>query len=512
MVNLEKRLVNFLLVEDNDLDAERVDRMLQKISMCNPIFRVKDGESALEYLYENKEDLENESLVILLDINLPKMDGIEFLSIIRADQKLKDLPVFILTSSGNDKDIKNAFNNKIQGYILKPIDRMQLLEVMSSISFCWALTKDGKQGTLDSNFNILSEKINMLIVDDSSIDREKIINLINKNKEYHFNFYEASTIEKGFNIINNNKINIIILDHVLPDGSSKMFLEKMLADGIWLPVIVCTGYGEERVVLDALHYGALDYLNKESLNSEVLHEVVLNSLIIFKNQLKTKEMIEELKNFSGSIAHDLQNPLHTLMGFANLLKNEELSEGAIKLLNKVIKSSERMSSFIDDLLLYSTIDSSKESKAVVNLNILIKEICEVHAFELEELNGTIEVGELPNITGINVRIRQLFQNLIGNSIKYRKSDVPIFIKINSKEIDTNLFEIIIEDNGVGFEQMYAKEIFKPLKRLHNDERFSGSGIGLATCKRIVQQINGDIEAYSEVGVGTKIILTLKLLI
>ena len=130
--------------------------------------------------------------------------------------------------------------------------------------------------------------------------------------------------------------------------------------------------------------------------------------------------------------------------------------------------------------------------------------------QIEETAGSIQIGRLPEIKADKIQMRQLFQNLISNGLKYRKPDTApkIFIKYSANNNGDGFHKISIEDNGIGFEQKYGVKIFEPFQRLHSDSNISGTGMGLYICKKIVTRHNGTISAESDLTEGTKITISL----
>ncbi|MDO8965607.1 ATP-binding protein, partial [Algoriphagus sp.] len=144
----------------------------------------------------------------------------------------------------------------------------------------------------------------------------------------------------------------------------------------------------------------------------------------------------------------------------------------------------------------------------INTDQLIKEVLKFKSAIIGESNAEVILGDLPDITGIRTPIQILFQNLIGNSLKYKNSDTIPVIKISGK-VKKDFLEFCIEDNGIGIEADYLDHVFGILNRLHPKEKYPGTGMGLATCRKIVTQHGGIIWAESEIGIGSKFLFTLK---
>ena len=167
-----------------------------------------------------------------------------------------------------------------------------------------------------------------------------------------------------------------------------------------------------------------------------------------------------------------------------------------------------MSELVDGLLEFSQI--TKDAKPFESLNIkeTIQRAIDNLEVSINETKGIIHIGDLPTVKGEPLLLLQLFQNLIANALKFQRSEEPPVIKIYGQSTNNNFCEIFVEDNGIGFDEKYAENFFLPLERLVSKDEYEGSGIGLATCKKIVAHHKGTITCRSQPGKGTKFILSL----
>ena len=183
-----------------------------------------------------------------------------------------------------------------------------------------------------------------------------------------------------------------------------------------------------------------------------------------------------------------------------------IDEEMYRNLEKIVRASERMQSLINDLLRFSRQTTTNEDFTLLPLNELIQDVLTDMEIDIEKTSASVQVGNLPQIWAIPSQMRQLFQNLISNAIKFRKpDDVPV-IQVTADDQRTDRFRIIIQDNGIGFDPKYADEIFMVFKRLHSYHEFEGSGVGLSICKKIIDRHNGMIRAESKVGSGSRFII------
>jgi PAS domain S-box-containing protein len=222
----------------------------------------------------------------------------------------------------------------------------------------------------------------------------------------------------------------------------------------------------------------------------------------------------DLQDFIFVASHDLQEPLRKIESFGNFLREEAgpvLNSTTAGYLSRIQDAATRMSVLIDDLLQLTRITTKAKPFQTVNLSEIIKEVGSDLETKLKETGGKIEAGELPKLEADPTQMRQLFQNLISNALKYRKTNVPPLVKLEGEvDIRRNLCLVRVRDNGIGFDQKYAEKIFNIFQRLHGKEEYEGTGIGLAICKKVVERHGGTITAASQLGEGALFEITLPL--
>jgi PAS domain S-box-containing protein len=226
----------------------------------------------------------------------------------------------------------------------------------------------------------------------------------------------------------------------------------------------------------------------------------------------------ELEQFAYAASHDMKEPLRKIHLYSAYVKDNRsniLDERSKDYLDRSMAAVHRMNSLIEDLLAYSRTTSTAENFEEVNLQTVVNEVISEQKDELEQKGITIEIGKLPTINGIPFQWKQLIYNLVTNSVKYGHPDRVGYILIESKTVkaseirkfgkhaENSHYQITVSDNGVGFEQEYAEKIFEVFQRLNNPSGAKGSGIGLALCKKIVQNHKGFIVATGKPGEGAK---------
>jgi light-regulated signal transduction histidine kinase (bacteriophytochrome) len=218
----------------------------------------------------------------------------------------------------------------------------------------------------------------------------------------------------------------------------------------------------------------------------------------------------ELQEFAFVASHDLQEPLRKIQTFSDMARKRcasVLDDTAQQYLDRVSNSAERMRQLLNDLLQFSRVATRLEPFKKTNLEKLVREAAEVFEQQIKQTAAKIEIHDLPSIEVDPSQLLRLFQNLIGNALKFR-SDAAQVIKVYSECNERGTCDIFVEDNGIGFEQQYAEQIFKPFQRLHGRKEYEGTGMGLAICRKIAERHGGSIRAESEPGKGSKFIVRL----
>lgn len=217
-----------------------------------------------------------------------------------------------------------------------------------------------------------------------------------------------------------------------------------------------------------------------------------------------------LSRFAGMVAHDLKAPIRNMRRLAEFIVedyNDVLDEDGRDFLQKLQDAALRATHFIDKLYEYGSLNDHAQLE-VVDLNRVVKIACENLGAPLAETSAILEIDNLPKVWGFETQLVQLFQNIINNAIKYRDRDRHLIIKVYAVRLTSTEWQIWIDDNGIGIAPENFERVFNMLEKLHGNE-YEGAGIGLATCKWIVQNHQGTIGIESEIGRGSKFYITLK---
>ncbi len=256
---------------------------------------------------------------------------------------------------------------------------------------------------------------------------------------------------------------------------------------------------------------------QKTLEKAEMLEKLQQSLVEKNNGLEEAKLLLskknlELEQFAYATSHDLKSPLRTIISFSQLLnrhldQNSWKDEKTDKYMDLIMTGSNNMNSFITDLLDYASIGVGANALVETDLNEVIALAKESLLEPIQSTKTTIICDDLPRLKVVPIKINQLFQNLISNAIKFRKEDELLILKISAKKKPLK-WEFRIEDNGIGIKEDHLNSIFEPFKKLHSQDKYSGSGIGLSTCLKIVDMHGGEIWAESAFGEGTSFYFTI----
>jgi light-regulated signal transduction histidine kinase (bacteriophytochrome) len=237
---------------------------------------------------------------------------------------------------------------------------------------------------------------------------------------------------------------------------------------------------------------------------------------------KLERSNKELQDFASVASHDLQEPLRKIQAFSDRLRSRcaaALDEQGRDYVDRIQNAAGRMHTLINDLLTYARVATKARPFVTTDLVAITREVVSDLEARIEQVNGHVDVGELPNVDADPLQVRQLMQNLIGNSLKYNRPDVPPVVSIYSHHLIEGppgtrgapsgpYCQILVEDNGIGFDEIYSEKIFTIFQRLHGRTEYEGTGVGLAVCRKIVERHGGTITARSTPGKGSTFMITL----
>ena len=240
---------------------------------------------------------------------------------------------------------------------------------------------------------------------------------------------------------------------------------------------------------------------------------------LLENQRQLREHAERLEQsnsaldeFASIASHDLQEPLRKISSFGRMLEESygtALGEGGMLCVDRMLDAARRMQCLVEDLLDYSRLSSRAKPFTSVDLAPLIREVLSDLEVSIEGTGAEVRVEEMPAVRADPVQMRQLFQNLIGNALKFHKEGEKPLVTVGPAEADKGTWRIAVSDNGIGFDEKHIERIFSPFQRLHGrSSPYKGTGMGLAICKKIAERHGGSIMAKSTPGDGATFVVTL----
>jgi two-component system, sensor histidine kinase and response regulator len=372
------------------------------------------------------------------------------------------------------------------------------------------------------------QRLTVLLVEDNPGDARLIRESLTDLGGNAFDLETADRLTTALLRLSAGGIDAVLLDLALPDSKGTETFNKAKAQAPTVPIIVLTGLGDEALAIKMVQEGAQDYVTKMDLNGSVLSRAIryaierekseqqirrFNEDLEEKVRERTAELRaanEELEAFSASVSHDLRGPLHVIDGYAEMLEGM-LSPGmnpeAKKYLQRIHASIKDMANITEDLLRLSHLGRQQLNVQPTNLDEILKPILAASQTASQGRKIKWEIGNLPEVHCDRGLIKQVFTNLISNAVKYTLFREAAVIEVGQTTIGEETV-IFIRDNGAGFDMKRAEKLFGVFQRLHRQEEFEGTGVGLATVRRIVQRHGGRIWAEAEVGKGATFYFTL----
>ncbi len=366
----------------------------------------------------------------------------------------------------------------------------------------------------------MKETRRILIVDDSAEDRESYRRLLREDSTYEYEISETDSGEDGLARCTSGEPDCVLLDYHLPDLDGLEFLNELfgMESDSRTAVVMLTGVGNATVAVEAMKNGAQEYLVKGEFSQNEFQRAVDSA--IQKNELmmaldrqrgELARSNEELSQFAYAAAHDLQAPLRRTKAFCELLQanySGQFDEEGEEYLQFIVQCTNQMQELVSELLEYGRAGTSPRKPAAVRGTEAVDEAISNLAIQIEECNANVTHDDLPVVVADHIQLVQVFQNLLGNAIKYHGDRTPE-VKVSASQEGT-LARFAVQDNGIGIDPQYADQVFAVFRRLHSEDEYAGSGIGLATCRKIVQRHGGTIWFESQPGEGSTFFFTIPL--
>lgn len=515
-----------LIVDDRPENILPLQRILEMHGLETD--SAVSGEEAL------RKVLLNTYSVIILDVQMPEMDGFEVAEAISGYSKARDTPILFLSAVNKDKKfIARGYSSGGIDYLTKPVDPDILLLKVRTFIRLFDQQKELKEVQANLRKEIESRKQAQEQLAEMNAELQFVLKslpqiafMITSAGEIQFvNKHWAAYSEQSdiFPEVHPDDQDIFRqFVSQLPnkeDFRSEMRIKK-LDTGLFryfllnaIPIVK----GAETV----RWIGTLtDIQQQKSVNDELEETVKIRTKELLDKNEELETSNHELQQFAWVVSHDLKEPLRKIQTFNSLVRDKYVTENpeAISYLNRSINASSRMSQLITDLLDYSRL-SIQSPFVTTNINDIILGILAEYSEVIEENNVQIHLGNIPPIDVIPSQIRQVFQNLISNALKFLRSDITPILSIDSEIVEElsasaianpvgKFCRITIVDNGIGFNEKFLDRIFIIFQRLNNQKAYEGTGIGLAIAKKIVDKHNGLITAESRENEGSRFIVIL----
>lgn len=333
--------------------------------------------------------------------------------------------------------------------------------------------------------------LSILIADDDDGDRKQIRRAL-KQAGFDVVVTEASDGAEAIAACEGEEFDCAFVDYLMPGQTGLDSVARLHALRPHMPIVMVTGEGDEMIASEAIKRGAVDYVAKRMMTGESIARIVAGALERASLMRKVAQAREELESFARVLVHDLRAPLRTIKSFAGLV-DESIKAGDIDTIqedwSRVVGAAERMDHLIQSLHLYTQADAEAATERVAMTDVAEDTRSNLD-FVIRERGAQLRADPLPVVAGDRALLTQLLQNLIANGIKYCEAPTPeVHVGADRAE---SLWRLTVTDNGIGIPEEHRKVIFLPFKRLHAKGEFAGTGLGLATCRRIVERHGGEI--------------------
>lgn len=306
-------------------------------------------------------------------------------------------------------------------------------------------------------------------------------------------------------------LSLVLFDYFFTQPIFQFDFNHALPFSIMLLMILLTNRSTARIRRSAVELEDTVALRTSELaasNKQLSEEIAKNKITAEKLRRTVDELGRSnamLQQFARVASHDLQEPLRAIQGYVGLFESrykDKLDANGNEFLEYIVDGTKRMEQLVKGILEHATVSYSTRKFENVEVEKALEDACANLQVKITETGATVTHDELPRLIANKIQLTQLFQNLIGNALKFQRADKPPVIHVSCEKYDSG-YIFAVQDNGIGIEKQYQRQIFEMFKRLHSTQTYPGSGLGLAICKAIVVQHSGEIWVESEHGKGAK---------
>lgn len=365
----------------------------------------------------------------------------------------------------------------------------------------------GRCGGLSEELDNTTKKLRALIVEDEAADVELVLRTL-RLADLQVTADVAQSAEEFSELVRKNSYDVVLADYKLPGWNGMESVEILRREGLDVPVILVSGALGELTAVECIKQGAADYILKDHL-ARLPGSVrrAMREKKLRQDHRQSQEDLarsnRDLEQFAYVASHDLQEPLRMVATYTQLLAERyqgKLDADADKYIHYAVDGALRMQKLVQDLLAFSRVGRQGLVLENTDINAVLEAALKNLESAIQESGAVVERTQLPAVMADGSQLVQVFQNLIGNAIKFRGSE-PSLIRV-SAELTGKECVFSVADNGIGIAAEHAESVFVIFRRLHTRVEYPGNGIGLSICKKIIEQHGGRIWVESEPGRGS----------
>ena len=522
-----------------DDDSHVLDYLRRLLSLRYKVLATTNGEEALSAALGEPPDL------VLSDVSMPRLDGFGLLRALRSNEATRTVPLILISGRAGQDSIVEGLESGADDYLVKPFSARELLARVGTHLQLSRMRREVRQATLENEDRLrfaletgLAGAWDLDLVDHTthrSLEHDRIFGYDQLLPQWTYEMFldhvlseDRAAVDEKFRAAKAS----------FSDWSFECRIRRVDGEFRWIWAVGRhrnDGSGKPRrmsgIIQDITERKRIEEALRQSENRyKGLHaeleqrirertaelERTLSALMqsehrfsaVLEKRLKT--IHQEFQEFAFLASHALSESLRKMRTFEDLLNARRvvrLDEQSRDYVSRMIRATNRMQELLDALRRYSHTETQKQEFRRIRLDEVVEDAVSDLDLQIRKIDARLEIGSLPIVNGDPYQLRQVFQNLISNAAKFHRTETKPFIKVYAEANDRSI-HILVEDNGIGFDEKYLDKIFRPLQQLPGRYEHSGAGIGLAICKKIVERHGGKITARSTPGEGSTFIIEL----